>query len=169
MAFFAWLEQTGIATWVNSSDSVLAYPTVLLLHTIGLSMVVGINIVIDLRLLGFGRQIPVLPMQRFFPMMWAGLALNAVTGALLLSAKATQFVINPAFYVKMASILLAVGVFFAMKARVFGDPLLDRKPVAANAKLLAALSLTLWLLAITAGRWMAYIGEAAHFALLTLS
>lgn len=168
MAFFAWLEQSSVGTWINGSDSVFAYPGVLLLHTLGLSLIVGVNIVIDLRLLGFARQMPVAPLRKFYPVAWTGLALNVASGALLFSAKATGFVINPAFYVKMTSIVIAITVFVAMKKRVFGDPLIDQRPIQTPAKLLAFASLTLWLIAISAGRWIAYIRETIEFAVLIL-
>lgn len=168
MDFFIWLEQSGLGVWINQSDSIFAYPSILLLHTVGLTLLVGLNIVIDLRILGFAPQIPVAPMQKFFPLMWTGLAINTATGLLLLTAKATTMIINPAFYVKIASIALAVGTFFAIKSSVFGDPLLESKPIQTNGKMLAFVSIILWLCAITAGRMMAYVGEAAQFGSLIL-
>jgi len=48
-----------------------------------------------------------------------------------------------------------------LKTRVFGDPLIDKRPLSANAKLLAATSLIFWLGATVAGRLMAYIGPIA--------
>jgi len=168
MDFFVWLEQARIAVWVNAGESLLAYPTVLMFHTIGLTLVVGINIAIDLRLLGFAPQIPIATLQRFFTLMWIGLAINATSGVLLFMAKATKMAVNPAFYVKMTAIVFALGVFFAIKAKVFARAASDQAAVDANGRMLAALSLVLWLTAITAGRVMAYVGEAAEFGLFIL-
>jgi hypothetical protein len=89
--------------------------------------------------------------------------LNIPTGVLLLIAKATQFVVNPAFYLKMIAIVIAVSIFFVMRARVFRDPLLDEKPLQTSSRILALASVGFWLLAIIAGRAMAYVGEAAQF------
>ena len=169
MAFLSWLEHTGISTWVNQSNTIFAYPTILLLHTFGLTLLVAINLAIDLRLLGFAPQIPVTELRRLFPVMWTGLACSTITGVLLLAAKATTMMVNPAFYVKMICIALAIGVFFAIRANVFGDPLLDKRPVQTNGRFLAMASIALWLAAITAGRVMAYVGEAAEFATLILT
>jgi hypothetical protein len=168
MEFFAWLEQSAIGTWVNQSESVLAYPTVLLFHTLGLTLLVGLNLMIGLRILGFAQQIPIAELQKVFPLVWIGFGLSAVSGALLLTAKATQFFFNPAFYVKMVSIAIALAVFFAMRNTVFRDPQLDKQPLHPNAKLLGSASIALWLIALTAGRVMAYVGEAAEFAALIL-
>src|SRR5205823_3599900 len=52
MAFFTWLQDTPFAHWVASDPSLLAYPTILTLHTVGMAIVVGTCVVMDLRLLG---------------------------------------------------------------------------------------------------------------------
>jgi hypothetical protein len=164
MDFFVWLEGTSIGTWINQSASIFfGYPGVLLVHTIGMTLLVGIHVAIGLRILGFAPQVPVLEMRKLLPLMWTGLVLSAVSGVLLLIAKATTMIANSAFFIKMLAIVLAVWVFFAMRTKIFGDPLLDEKPMEMNGKVLAFLSLALWLVALTAGRLMAYIGEAAQY------
>lgn len=166
MDFFVWLEESSLGTWINQSDSIFAYPTILLIHTIGMTLLVGINIVVALRILGVASGIPVAEMQKPSPFIWIGLILSGASGVLLLIAKATQFFYNPAFYIKMTSIVVAVITVFAIRARVFRDPLLDKRPIQMNGKLLALLSMILWIVAITAGRLMAYVGEAAEFGAL---
>lgn len=167
MEFLAWLEGSALSTWINQSDSVFAYPTILLVHTIGLTLLVGINLAINLRIFGFASEIPLSDMQKLFPLMWAGLVLSAVSGALLLTAKATTMGVNPAFYIKMACVVFAIVVVFGIQARVFRDAPADAAPVRTSGKMLALTSVVLWCAAITAGRFMAYVGEAAEFGLLT--
>ena len=164
MDFLVWLENSGLGAWVNQSSSIfLGYPGVLLVHTLGMTLLVGTNVIVGLRLLGFAPQVSVAETRRLFPIMWTGLVLSAISGVLLLIAKATTMMVNPAFFIKMLAIVLAVSIFFPMRNKVFRDPLLDKRPIQTNGKVLAAMSLTLWLTAITAGRMMAYVGEAAHF------
>jgi hypothetical protein len=148
MAFLTWLEASPVSTWVNQSDSVFAYPMVLFIHTVGLTLLVGINLAVNLRTVGFAPQIPAGGLQKLYPVMWTGLALSVVSGALLLAAKATTMGVNPAFYVKMACVAAAVAIVFGVGARN---------------KALAVVSIVLWFGAITAGRFMAYVGEAAQF------
>ena len=126
---FAWLESTSLAMWVGLSNSFFAYPLILLVHTIGLTLIVGVNLIVAVRMLGMSPQIPLSELRKLFPIAWGGLAMNAVTGALLFIAKATQFIVNPAFYLKMASIAVAVVVLFVMSTKVFRDPMLDQKPL----------------------------------------
>src|SRR5436190_23433160 len=108
MDFLARLEQTGFSTWVRESSSIFAFPSILLLHTIGMGVVVGINAGIDLRILGLAPAMPLAPMEKFFPLLWVGFWVNAITGAILLAADATTKMTNPDFYVKMGFIALAL-------------------------------------------------------------
>ena len=164
MSPFAWLEQTSLAVWIGQSTSFFAYPAILLVHTIGLTLVAGVNFVVALRVLGLSPRILLSELPKLFPLMWVGLVMNTTTGLLLLIAKATQFVVNPAFYIKMLSIAVAVSIFFVMRARVFHDPLVDEHPVQGHGRMLALASICFWLLAIVGGRAMAYVGEAAEFS-----
>ena len=71
------MEGTALAAWTRESPSIWAYPTILTLHTIGLGIVVGASVVVDLRLLGYARRIPSVDLAPLFPVMWWAFALNA--------------------------------------------------------------------------------------------
>lgn len=159
--FLVAIEQLAFSTWVRESGSILAYPTVLWLHTMGMAMIAGISGVIDLRLLGFAPKIPIKPLERLYSLMWTGFWINAATGVALLMADASTKLINPAFYVKMLFVLAAVWLLSRMRNKVFADPNLDTAPVSSSAKNLAWASLVCWLGAITAGRLLGYVGPVA--------
>ena len=161
MDFLRLIEQSSFSQWVVGSSSVLAFPSILLLHTIGMGVVVGINAGIDLRILGLAPALPLAPMEKFFPLLWIGFWVNAVTGAILLAADATTKMTNPDFYVKMVFIGLAVVNLQMLRKRVFRDPLIDKAPLSSNAKILAVLSMIFWLGAITSGRLLAYVGPVS--------
>src|SRR2546430_3574530 len=97
--FLLRIEQSGFSTWIRESSSVFAFPSVLLLHTIGMGVVVGINAGIDLRILGIAPALPLAPMERFLPVLWVGFWVNAATGLVLLLVDATTKLTNPDFYV----------------------------------------------------------------------
>ena len=142
--------------WVVSSDSIWAYPMILTLHTVGLAIVVGAAIVIDLRLLGVGHQIPLSEMNRAFRIFWLGFLINLLSGLVLFVSEAADKAAQPVFLIKL--IFIAVGVFTTTRIRraVFRpDEPLDRLPP--GARTLAAASLVLWAGAIVAGRLMAYL------------
>lgn len=153
-----WLEATGLSTWLRESPSLWAFPFALALHTIGLGVIVGCTVIVNLRILGGASRIPLKPLEKFFSIMWLGFALNAVSGVLLFAKEATTVSVSPVFWVKMTLIALALWVLTRIKHVVFDDPLVDTRPVPARARALAFASIALWAAAITAGRLMAYIG-----------
>ena len=71
MSFLASIENSALAAWVRESSSLLAYPTILFMHTVGLGFLVGLNAAIDFRILGFARKLPLAPMESFYRIMWA--------------------------------------------------------------------------------------------------
>jgi len=158
MEFLSQIEHSGFSNWVRESGSQWSYPTILFLHTVGLAFLVGLNVAIDLRILGVARRLPVAPFERFYRIMWMGFWINAVSGIILLAADATTKLANPTFYVKMAFIAAAVVVMVRIRRTVFRDPQIDQQPIAPSGKLLAWASIICWTGAITAGRLMAYFG-----------
>jgi hypothetical protein len=153
------IEQSGLSVWIREGGTLSGYPLILFLHTLGLGLLVGLNSAIDLRLLGFAPAVPVRPLERAFPLMWAGFAVNLVTGSLLFISDATKHFSNPAFFVKLAFIAAALVNLKLIRSKVFHNSLLDKGPLPMTGKILAATSLTSWFVAITAGRLMAYISE----------
>lgn len=158
MHFLAVIEQSGFATWVRESDSLLAYPSILFAHTVGLGLLVGMSMAIDLRLLGFAPNTSLAPMRKFFPVMWIGFWISAISGLALAAADATTMVINPVFIVKIGFIALAMVNVRVIRNHVFGNPEPEKNPFL-RGRLLAGTSLFLWVCAITAGRLTAYLGQ----------
>ena len=150
------IEESGLSTWLRESESPFAFYFVLLFHTFGLALLVGANAVIDLRLLGIERDIPLAPLKRLFAIMWLGFAINAVSGVLLLIAYPTKALTNPVFYTKLMLIGLAVWVMTKLESRVFNDSTLDEAAMMGRGRRLAKWSLVLWVGVITAGRLLAY-------------
>jgi len=153
------IESSGFSQWVKQSGSLWAFPGILLLHTYGMAVLVGIIAGIDLRILGLMPAVPLAPLRRLMPLVWAAFWVNAITGTMLLAADATTKMRNLDFGIKMAFIVLAVITQRVIQKRVFGDPDLDRQPSSSNAKMLAVMSLVCLLGAITAGRLLAYVGN----------
>ena len=157
------IEESGFSTWLRESESPFAFYFVLLFHTFGLALLVGANAVIDLRLLGIERDIPLAPLKRLFGIMWLGFAINAASGALLLMAYPTKALTNPVFYIKLTLIGFAVWVMTKLRSRVFDDSSLNEAAMVARGRTLAKWSLFLWIGAITAGRLLAYTYKYVTF------
>jgi hypothetical protein len=154
--FLQTIEETGFSTWLRESESPFAFYFILLFHTFGLALLVGANMVVNLRLLGVAQGIPLAPLKRLFRIMWTGFAMNAVTGILLVIAYPTKSLTNLDFYIKLAVIGLAVWVMQRLKIQVFEDSSLSEADMMARGAALAKWSLFLWFAAITAGRLLAY-------------
>jgi hypothetical protein len=154
--FLQAIEGTGFSTWLRESESPFAFYFILLFHTFGLALLVGANAVVDLRLLGVARAIPLAPLKRLFRIMWIGFAMNAITGILLVLAYPTKSLTNPDFYIKLALIGLAIWVMQKLNSQVFQDSNLSEADMMAKGTTLAKFSIFLWFGAITAGRLLAY-------------
>ena len=157
MAFAEMLQQTALARWIGESGSLWGYPTILFLHTLGLAALAGISAGIDLRILGLAPALRLAPMVRFYPVMWTAFGVAAASGTALLIADATTKLAQTVFWVKLLFVLLAMINLQMMRTRVFGDPMLDQRPITSQARTLAATSLVFWIGATVAGRLIAYI------------
>jgi hypothetical protein len=157
---FNTIEQSGFSRWLRESQSIFGFYFILLFHTIGMSMVVGANAVVDLRILGVATGIPLHPLKRLFAIMWTGLGINVATGLLLLTAYPTKALTNPDFYVKLTFIGLAVFTMYRMNERVFGDASLGEAAMVAKGKIMAGWSLVFWIGAVGSGR---LLSETARY------
>ena len=155
MDFLTRLQESDFAAWVASSPSLLAYPSILTLHTVGMAIVVGTNVVMDLRVLGIASDVPLSALRRAPSFVWGGFLVNALTGLALFTTDAEHKAMQTVFFVKLALIFLALVAYARIRALVFKAPVASFIP--AEAKALAVLSLLLWTGATVAGRLMAYL------------
>ena len=89
-------------------------------HVLGIALLVGAIVVLDLRLLGLWRAVPVAVLgPPAVAVASAGLALAIVSGAALFAVQATEYVANPFLYVKFAAI--CVGLVNVAALRLAGD------------------------------------------------
>ena len=154
--FLVSIESMAFSQWVKDAPTIWAFPTILIVHTLGMSIVAGVSAIISLVVLGFWPAVPMKPFARAFPLLWWGFGINAVSGTMMLVADATTKLTSLDFYLKMAFVFAGLYVLIRMRRQVFDDPKLDQVPVTGNAKMLAWASLACWFGAITAGRLLAY-------------
>ncbi|HYR89668.1 MAG TPA: hypothetical protein VE422_36680 [Terriglobia bacterium] len=154
--FFILFEQGSIGTWVRESPSMLAFPTIIALHAVGMGLLAGSNAAMDFRIFGFARRVPISTLENLVPIMRFGFWLNAVSGVLLLLAYPTKALTNWIFYLKLALIAIAMVDTLLIRKHILQKPNVDATSVSARAKILAALSLACWAGAIVSGRLLAY-------------
>jgi hypothetical protein len=156
MGVLIWLESSPLAVWVHESPSVWAQPTVLTLHTMGMAVLVGASWVLDLRLLGISRNVPLSAFRWVFPAVAVGLIVNLVTGVLLFAQRATTWGTSIPFLIKMCLVIASVATLVPIRSHVFrsdGEP----REVSGSARFLAIASILAWSGAVTAGRLLAYL------------
>ena len=156
-----WVEQLSYSTWVRESNSIWAFPMYLFAHTLGMSIVAGGAAVISMALLGLWPKTPLRPLDRLFPVMLIGFAVNAFTGVSIFMKDASVYSRNPDFWIKLVFVLFGMLLLFRIRTQVFRDPDLDNRPVPPAARRLAWASLFCWFAAICAGRLIAYVGPVA--------
>jgi hypothetical protein len=152
MAMLHQLQDSAFSMWVLGSDSIWSYPTVLTLHTVGLAILVGAAMVIDLRILGVGTGVPLRTVATLYRYVWVGFLINLVSGVVLFVVQAADRAVQPVFYVKLGFIIVAFALALTLRRHVVSDAAL-----APGVRPLAVISLVCWVAAIAAGRLMAYL------------
>jgi len=156
MDVLLWLEETALAVWLRESVSVWALPTVLTLHTMGMAVLVGSSWVLDLRLLGISRHVPLSAFRWLFGAMAAGFIVNLATGVLLFVQRATVWGTSIPFLVKMCLVVAGVVTIVLIRPHVLHDGE-EPRGSGGTARLLAVASILVWSAAVTAGRLLAYV------------
>jgi hypothetical protein len=118
-----------------------------------MAMLVGASVVIALRVLQVGANIPLSRLGGLYRIIWTGFAINLASGLVLFVTEAADRVVDPVFYIKLGAIALALWLGVIVKRRA-----IDRPSAASGAlRSMAGASLILWTVAIVAGRLMAYL------------
>ncbi|MGI9272991.1 MAG: DUF6152 family protein [Woeseiaceae bacterium] len=150
------LETSSLATWV--AESLYGYPIVLGLHAIGLAIVVGLLVFVDLRLMNMLGDIRPSALLGPMKLAWYGFFVNALSGFALFSSQATYIIYSKPFLIKIGLVFLGAILAFHIQRQVRKN--MDSwaaGPLPASIKGAAAVSLLCWMGAIIAGRLIAYL------------
>lgn len=138
--------------------STLLYAAVNASHVIGIALLFGAIATLDARLLGAFRRVPadVLgpPLIR---VAGIGVALAVTTGALLFSVRPAEYAANPAFLAKLGIVVLGLANVALLRVGRSWRGVMSGAPIPSRVRIAAAASLALWIGAILAGRWIAFV------------
>lgn len=155
MSFLMWLQNTPVAIFV--AETLWAYPTLETMHTVGMALLLGSLGLINLRVLGYKRVLPLIGTADLLPIAWIGFTFNAFSGVLLFTSDAVNFFSSNTFRLKMLLIVLAGINALVLSRKVFTPEYADNPGGGtAGAKVIAASSLVFWVGAIICGRLYAY-------------
>ena len=154
----AWVKSASIASFVVGRPWV--WPASETLHFIGLALLIGIVLVVNLRMLGIGKNLSFSGLHRMLPWGILGFTINSITGMLFFIATPEQYTQNVAFYWKIALMMLAgVNVlYFTMFDEPWALEPGDDAPL--RAKLIAVSAIFLWIGVMYCGRMLPFIGSS---------
>lgn len=156
MAFLEWLQSTRVASFV--AETLWAYPLFETLHTLGMALLIGALGLINLRILGYKAELPIVGTLDLLPLAWLGFSVNLISGLALFTSDAVYFWSSITFKIKLGLIVLGGINAFVLSQSVFrGARAGATAAPGAPAKLIALGSLVFWVGAIVAGRLIAYL------------
>jgi len=153
------LNDSALHTLVTQNRYV--FPILEMAHFLGLSLLFGSLLIVDLRIIGFASSVPIQRVELFVKLTLVGFAINLVSGLLFIVADSDRYLVNYAFWTKMAFIAFAGlnSAYFFRKIRpqlVAGSASTD---LASGAHLVAWLSLVTWSCVIVLGRFIPFVED----------
>jgi len=155
MQLFLSIEQNPLSVWVRESPSLLAFPFILFLHTLGLAMLAGVNIGLAVWMLA-RRSVPSFDVVSVYRVMWLGFGINLLSGLVLLAAYPAKALTNWVFFVKLVLVALGLWALQQTKDEIVVVAGTAVRELSARGRRLAMLSLLFWAGTILTGRLLAY-------------
>jgi hypothetical protein len=160
-AITRFMLSTGIDNFVATQDWV--WPVCEILHFFGMALLIGSVGLVDLRMLGIAKGVPIKALERFIPLGVIGFVINATTGFIFVAGNPVggpqEYLTNLAFQIKMVLILIAglnLLAFYVTGIARQADAITPEGIAPMSAKVVAALSLLLWFGVIFFGRFIMY-------------
>lgn len=154
----AWLTSASVASFVT--DRTWVWPASEILHFIGLSLLFGIVLLVNLRMLGMIKPVSFAALHRLLPWAVVGFGINTFTGMLFFIAAPEQYTKNVAFYWK-------IGLMMAAGAHLLYVTVVDEfwavgpgEDAPVRAKVIAASAIALWVGVMYCGRMLPFLGNA---------
>ncbi len=153
-----WIQTASIAGFVNTTN--WAWPTLETLHFMGLSMILGVALIINLRMLGVAKNISFAALHRLLPWGILGFALNVFTGFLFFITVPDQYTTNLALHIKMVLMMIAALNIFYFTTFDETWKLAPGADAPMRAKVVTTLTVVLWIGVVYFGRMMPFIGNS---------
>jgi len=142
------------------------WATMMVMHFVGLSLIIGAVGAINLRIMGFARELPLAPLHRLLPLAMAGLGINVVTGMLAFIGMPAYYTADIAFWFKLGALMLLglnVAIFYLTGVFDRVERLGPGEDATLSAKIVAASSLLLWFTVIISGRYIQHFEDSLRF------
>ena len=157
MNFLEILESTAFSEWVLIS--MLGFPTLIALHSIGMAVAAGLTIIVTLHLYRFVPGIPGARLPGILRIAMWGFMLNLVTGLAIFIPRGTEYITNITFLVKMLLVLISAAILIWLKSHFTkiakGSGNLR---ASVQSRRLSLVCSATWIGGIVTGRLIAYVG-----------
>lgn len=157
-----WMSESEFNHYIVTHSYV--WPTLESLHFIGLCLLFGSLLLIDLRALGVAQTVPFSAFEKFIIVSITGFLINLTTGIAFLFGDPDRYFVNPSFQLKMLCILLALlnALYFSLRMKKHSESFSPEQgesdmALPVDMKIAAGLSLVLWVAVIVFGRFIPYV------------
>ena len=159
-AIVVWLQGTAVSHWMR--DLQWLWPLCETLHFIGLALLIGTAGIFDLRLLGFLKSLPLKAAMQMRGWAATGILINVVTGVLFFVGAPDQYINNPAWWAKVAFLLVAIANIAVFETRQGARilALTAEQDTPRSFKIAGAVSIASWAAVLYFGRMLPFIGNA---------
>lgn len=153
LPLFEWLEATRIGTAIR--ESIWAFPMIEAVHLLGLSLLGGAILLVDLRMLGLGlKKQPISEISGFArPWLLLAIVIMLATGIPLFLSEAIKCFYNLSFWIKITTLPVALLFTFLVRDRVARNHKLE---TSGKTRAVALASIALWVTVAAAGRWIGF-------------
>jgi hypothetical protein len=153
LPYFEWIEATALGNAIR--QSLWLFPVIEAVHLLGLSVLGGSVLIVDLRMLGTGLRNHAIPRIARDARPWfvGALAVMLLTGWALFTSEAIKCYYNFSFWVKMTTLPVAIAFAFFVRDRIAARAGMD---ATATTRLVGFLSIALWFTVAAAGRWIGF-------------
>ena len=154
LPFFTWVDGSGLGHAIR--DSLWLFPVIEAFHLLGLAVIGGAVLIVNMRLLGLGlrRQPASQIASDVKPFMLGSLAVMLISGFLLFSSEAVKCYEHGAFWFKMACLAMAIFITFTVQGKAI--ELEDNQGPNFQSKLVAVVAVMLWTGVGIGGRWIGF-------------
>ena len=149
MGFLVWLEEGALGIFIR--ESLWGYPIVLSSHAVGMAIVMGVVIALNLRVLGYAKDISILAYDKLFLIGWIGFIINLISGLILFCNTPTTYFFQGSFQLKIAFIVVGGILMKVVMNCVRGET------SEGLTKLASFACIACWFGAMITGRLMAYL------------
>jgi hypothetical protein len=156
-ALLEWLQALPLAVFIHKTP--WAFTTIEVAHVFAVSLVIGTIAIVDLRLLGLvSTKRPFAELSRqVLPFTWAAFVVAVIAGLLLFISRATEYFVNPVFWIKMVLIVLAgINMMIFEFKTVRGVQAWNLGLPPPPARLAGGISIACWVLVLFLGRLIAF-------------